>query len=36
MKPFHGVGLLLLLFVVYLVGVKFPGVGASLLGKVGM
>lgn len=35
MKAWH-VGLIIALIVAYFVGVKFPSVGTSLLGKVGM
>jgi hypothetical protein len=36
MKPVHGIGLIVVLFLVYLLGAKFPSVGTSLLSKVGM
>lgn len=36
MKPLHGFGLLVVLFAVYLVGVKFPSVGTTVLSKVGL
>lgn len=36
MKPVHGVTLLVLLFAVYLAGVKFPTVGSMVLGKIGL
>lgn len=36
MRPLHGFGLLIVLFAVYLVGVKFPSFGAGLLSKVGV
>ncbi len=36
MRPLHGFGLIILLLAVYLIGVKFPSVGASVLSKVGM
>lgn len=36
MRPTHGIGLLLLLLAVYLIGVKFPAVGATVLSKVGL
>jgi hypothetical protein len=36
MRPVHGFGLILLMVAMYLVGVKFPTFGATLLGKVGM
>jgi len=35
-KSYHWVTVLLVLFVVYLIGVKYPSFGASALSKVGL
>jgi hypothetical protein len=34
MKPLHGISLILVLIFAYLLGVKFPTVGASVLSKI--
>lgn len=36
MRPLHGIGFLVVLFAVYLVGVKWPSLGATVLSSVGM
>ena len=36
MQPVHGITLILVLVFAYLLGVKYPAVGATALSKVGM
>ena len=35
MKSHHVITMVIVLLVGYLIGVKFPGIGQSLLGKIG-